>query len=459
MQVLFLTFLCVQLSFATVTTYVVASQGTSAWGFTSPSASNPNLEAHVGDTLNFQITGTNGIHIFDVHLNDGHYAGSTTNSLSVDGTFSLLVGADAAGHNLQYLCLIHTNMAGSIHVACVAPSDANCNTSTCGTGVCNTCNNGYFLTGSTCTPCVALPANCSTGNCQTGVCSGCSDGYHLVSTQCVPGCVSSPEHCSASTCGGTCTACADGYFVNNVGNCSACTAKPANCNTATCDGGVCTACATGFHISSGNCVACATPGAHCSTSNCESGLCTACETGYVLATAACITGNCQTFSCGYTNAGEITCSEHSATSYSCTCPDGSPVNVDVTSSFGGCGDATTTSSTDALSHLDNGKLEHYVTESIPQVSSVTVNSVSDNTISLSITASSAIDITIPQLQEAIAKFLGAGWTASDISIQVVSKKRQTTSNLLVTVSDPSASTASVVTSAVSFLIALMVALF
>jgi len=395
-----------------------------------------------------------------VLLNDVHYAGSTTSSLSVDGTFSLVVGSDAAGKSLRYICLVHpTAMTGTIAVACVPAADANCDTSVCATGVCSTCKTGFYVVNGACTPCVALPTNCSTGTCETGVCSACQDGFHIVNAQCVPGCISSPEHCATATCAGVCTACSTGFFVNQVGNCSACATVPANCNTATCDGGVCTACATGFRISVGACVACATANAHCSTSNCETGACTACESGFTLAAGACITGNCQTFSCGYTNDGAIPCTESTATAYSCTCPGGTAVSVDITSSFAGCGDTTTTSSTDALSHLDNGKLEHFVTETVAQVQSVTVNSVSGNTLSISVTVSTAIETTIPQLQEAIAKFLGAGWTASDIDIQVVSKKRGSSSNLLVTVSDPSSSTAAYVFTSVGFLVALVVALF
>lgn len=136
----------------------------------------------------------------------------------------------------------------------VACATSNCYNCTAYSGVCNTCNTSFVMSGSSCgcaagkyktsaSVCMACPKNCTACNDFTGVCNTCSSTYSLnLPTTGYCGCSSSVP----AVVNGLCTTfltCPAGQY--NPGN-NVCYACPDNC--ATCDAwtGTCNACKTTF---------------------------------------------------------------------------------------------------------------------------------------------------------------------------------------------------------------------
>ena len=122
----------------------------------------------------------------------------------------------------------------------------NTNSSTC-TSACTT---GFFLVGSTCTPC---DTNCSTCIASSKNCTACVANYYLdlVYAICVPSCLS-------------------GYFAN-AGNqqCNGCTPPCATCTTTATN---CLSCTSGTYLHNNLCPSSCPTGTHVanpSTNNCD----------------------------------------------------------------------------------------------------------------------------------------------------------------------------------------------
>lgn len=214
---------------------------------------------------------------------------------------------------------------------------SDCNKST---GLCNTCQSGYYLENG---KCVSCPANASCSNGLTftcndyyyksgtscvSICNGvtCKSGYEAVSkasscccesdTGCSAGqvynttiqkCVAAvcPVGC-ADMCKNGCGSCESGRYLNyNDGLCPTCSSAIANCQTCTssASGVTCTSCASGYTLSGGKCVlqlvsckvgqyknssgTCVNCPSSCSA--CTSATnCTICASGYTLSGSLCI---------------------------------------------------------------------------------------------------------------------------------------------------------------------------
>jgi len=120
------------------------------------------------------------------------------------------------------------------------------------------------------------PINCY--SCSTsGICTSCNSGYYLSSEICLP-CSSTGFNCVTCSNDYSCTSCISSYYLSS-GTCYAC---PADCVTCTAKG--CATCPSGYTLlPSGTCVYSSTS---CSQSNADG--CTSCYNGYYLSQYSCL---------------------------------------------------------------------------------------------------------------------------------------------------------------------------
>lgn len=123
---------------------------------------------------------------------------------------------------------------------------------TCAEGkpsTCLTCGDGFYLKGTTCSPCSSNCASCTASGCLT-----CSQGFFMTSEQtCAEACTLPCATCS-TTNPESCLSCIAGYSFNDVTK---------SCNEVTeCVGG-CIACPMGYSLKDGACL-------RCNTQNCQS---------------------------------------------------------------------------------------------------------------------------------------------------------------------------------------------
>ncbi len=114
------------------------------------------------------------------------------------------------------------------------------------TGVCTSCENGYYLMQGRC---LACHVSCKTCRDNT-LCTSCNLGYFNSTNSHFSFCTACSVGCKACTSATTCQTCNDGYLLN-AGVCTACSA-----NCVTCTGSACTQCNSASTLISGICYLC-----------------------------------------------------------------------------------------------------------------------------------------------------------------------------------------------------------
>eukprot|EP00702_Spironucleus_salmonicida_P001568 EST42859.1 Cysteine-rich protein [Spironucleus salmonicida] len=144
--------------------------------------------------------------------------------------------------------------------------DAKCATCTA-ESTCQTCKNGNFLNGTTCSACVSgQTMACTCGSVKN--CSTCAADMSKCKT-----CINNFD-----PSGGTpCEKCLSGFFKETKDGSETCTACSANCITCT-SSSVCTGCENGFSINSNKCVSCADE--NCTTCTANKDTCTVCKADF-----------------------------------------------------------------------------------------------------------------------------------------------------------------------------------
>lgn len=217
------------------------------------------------------------------------------------GYLTLSTGECQAIVSCEKLCSI-CSLVSNINVCtqCVANSTALNGFCECNTGFrqvgnqCPNCINGYYLSGTTCIPCVYPCYTCtsstfctscvndyilannrciSTAACAIfdtqGYCIECFPGYYLNQGKCIP-CNPPCNNCTSLT---TCTSCLGSYnLINTMCNC------PDNCKTCDIKSYVCAECNVGYYVNLGRCTKCQQ---QCKTCN-KANSCTSCYGNYTL---------------------------------------------------------------------------------------------------------------------------------------------------------------------------------
>ncbi|KAM3143706.1 hypothetical protein pb186bvf_004202 [Paramecium bursaria] len=211
------------------------------------------------------------------------------------------------------------------------PGCANCTTGQ-GAVICSSCNSGYSMLGNVC----VKNQGCQTFSATTGVCTSCQQGYYLninliqtsfnsgqfyfqnLPSFCSLCTLQNCSNCSSST---TCATCNQGYYWVPAlagGSCQTCTTACISCTSS----GICQTCANGYYLvpitagSAATSPTCATCGSNCSI--CTSGTaCTTCATGYQLYQGTCYQcpANCSQCAFVNTTSSQLTCNACQDTYY------------------------------------------------------------------------------------------------------------------------------------------------
>lgn len=115
-------------------------------------------------------------------------------------------------------CQVGYVFENSDQVKCIKNCPSNCQTCN-DASICTACNNGYQLSGGSCTALPCSVSGCSLCN-STGQCLICSDPYSIFSSSsgiCSPGC--SLPHCKTCLAGSSiCLQCLSGYALYTWNN-------------------------------------------------------------------------------------------------------------------------------------------------------------------------------------------------------------------------------------------------
>jgi len=153
------------------------------------------------------------------------------------------------------------------------------------------------------------------------------------------------------------------------------------------------------------------------------------------------------YGCGAANL-DVVCKEYSSDTFLCVCP-GELVSYEKanTTTFTGCSGTNTPQPpiTKIIASVNATKLEAFLVNGMEQVLGVAMVSVNGNTFTLNVNATIPVDGLTVELEKEIASFLGGGYTADDITVQWVAKKRTANNgSVVVSVSGQSASSSVVV---------------
>lgn len=171
---------------------------------------------------------------------------------------------------------------GNKYCAC---EDPNCNLCT-QDGACTQCFVGFGLGGDglTCEACA--DPNCSSCNDDYETCDECAEGFTL-SNSTNSSCVACPEGCSSCSSEGECSECGNGYSLTQDGQCTPC-ADP-NCR-ACASPDTCDECAPTYGNVEGSCQQC-TDGA-CLQCDGDASVCTSCRGNRLVAKdGVCVSGD------------------------------------------------------------------------------------------------------------------------------------------------------------------------
>jgi hypothetical protein len=154
------------------------------------------------------------------------------------------------------------------------------------------------------------------------------------------------------------------------------------------------------------------------------------------------------YGCGAANL-DVVCKEYSSTTFICVCPGELVSYVAAnTTSFQGCGSGSNGSGSGApisqvLASVNTTHLEAFLVNGMEQILGAAIVTVNGNQFTLNINATVPIDGLTAELEKEIAAFLGGGYTAADVTVQYVSKRKRATSGTVIVSINGNASGASV----------------
>lgn len=163
------------------------------------------------------------------------------------------------------------------------PCPSNCLSCPSSNVLCTSCNKGYYLLSSNCSPCTIVNCVACAYLSSSQVCSQCSTGYRLVSGSC-SACSSNCLSCSSAS---TCTLCAKNYYLSGS-SCAPVTTTVANCQTSS-TATSCASCQVGYYLSNNKCYSCSILCTQCWGDH--FGACTACTANSNLFNSMCLINN------------------------------------------------------------------------------------------------------------------------------------------------------------------------
>ncbi|KAH0570842.1 Cysteine-rich membrane protein 2 [Spironucleus salmonicida] len=136
-------------------------------------------------------------------------------------------------------------------------------------GICNSCRQGYSLSGNVCSKCIEGCQDCTYSGCLQ-----CLPGHRMTNNQCVK----CKQHCSQCSNKDQCSKCDQGYILDK----QKCVSCGLGCKS--CSGPYkCQSCLDSFHLENQQCIKCADG---CKTCN-QSSICSQCYPSFILQGNAC----------------------------------------------------------------------------------------------------------------------------------------------------------------------------
>ena len=165
------------------------------------------------------------------------------------------LGCNSCSVNSAFTCVSckNTFYLNSSNVCSQCPSGCDvCSSAT----VCNTCSMGYFMNGSSCSPCnFTNETGCSACGSDGITCSACSSGFYLNGSS-TPSCAACTSNCLSCNSSG-CSACNNGFYMTAANTCvKSCPTD--NSVIANSTSMTCTPCSLITSLST-SCVSCSTP--------------------------------------------------------------------------------------------------------------------------------------------------------------------------------------------------------
>jgi len=163
------------------------------------------------------------------------------------------------------------------------------------------------------------------------------------------------------------------------------------------------------------------------------------------------------FGCGAANL-DVVCKEYSATQFLCVCPGELVSYVTAnTSTFTGCTGSQSPPApiSKVLASVNSTNLEAFLINGMEQILGAAIVTVNGNTFTLNVNATVPIDGLTTELEKEIAAFLGGGYTADDVTVSYVSKKRVNNGQVSVSVNGQASGASSVVPFAAYLIIGLL----
>jgi hypothetical protein len=118
-------------------------------------------------------------------------------------------------------------------------------------------------------------------------------------------------------------------------------------------------------------------------------------------------------------ATNATCTEINATSFRCTCPGGGSIVVTVGETFKGTCNGTLTPE-QIVAHINFAHLEAFLVNGVFQITGVIEVGIDGSSFTIDVNTTSPVNNFQAILAQQIAAFLGGGFTAGDITVDVTS---------------------------------------
>jgi hypothetical protein len=142
----------------------------------------------------------------------------------------------------------------------------------------------------------------------------------------------------------------------------------------------------------------------------------------------CVAESCAIYGCGASNL-DARCDEYNSTHFLCTCPREQVTIMKNGDAFPGCDNAgTPPSDEEVLAKVNTTRLQASLVNGVIELVGVVVVEIDGNKIELDLHSTVPIDSISDEIKRQIALFLGGDYTADDITIEYVNRKRQTGDN-------------------------------
>jgi hypothetical protein len=129
------------------------------------------------------------------------------------------------------------------------------------------------------------------------------------------------------------------------------------------------------------------------------------------------------YGCGASNI-DVLCTEYDSGHFLCVCPGEHVTIVAINDTFDGCPGSPPASNEEVVAHVNTTNLEPFLVNGMENLLGSAVVTVNGITFTLNVNATVPIDGLTAELQSEIAAYLGGDFTADDVTVDYVGKKKR-----------------------------------